>query len=200
MKDVHAFEAELQARSGNTCELCGAGEGLDVYEVPSPLDVASAERSVYACRTCHEQCTGTAELDAKHWFCLRESIWSEVPAVQVVGYRILKRLQGEVWAQDLLGQVYLMEDVQEWADAETETDGESSGVDEIVTLDSNGAQLFDGDAVTLIKDLDVKGAGFVAKRGTIVRNIRVIGDPDNIEGKINKITLVLKTKFLKRVS
>ena len=69
-----------------------------------------------------------------------------------------------------------------------------------VVTDSNGNVLNDGDSVTLIKDLDVKGAGFVAKRGTMVRKIRLIDDPDNIEGRVNKMTLVLKTKFLKKVS
>lgn len=197
MSDSSVFDKELHTRSGSTCELCGVSEALKAREVP-PATEPSADRCVLACDTCHEQFSGAADLDSKHWFCLRESIWSEVPAVQVVGYRILKRLQGEGWAQDLLGQIYLMEDVQAWADA-VKADAAEGG-DAVVTLDSNGAVLADGDSVTLIKDLDVKGGGFTAKRGTMVRNIRLIDDPDNIEGRVNKITLVLKTKFLKRVS
>jgi protein PhnA len=198
MNDGSVFKSELQTRSGNACELCTATEGLGVFVVPPAVAEGSAERCVYACEACRLQAMGSVELDATHWFCLREAIWSEVPAVQVVGYRILKCLQGEGWAQDLLGQVYLMEEVQEWADADVGESGASS--DSVVTLDSNGTQLTEGDSVTLIKDLDVKGAGFVAKRGTMVRNIHLIDDPGNIEGRVNKITLVLKTKFLKRVS
>ena len=49
------------------------------------------------------------------------------------------------------------------------------------------------------QDLDVKGGGFTAKRGTLVKGIRLIeGDPDNIEGRVNKMSLVLKVKFLKK--
>ncbi len=188
------LEKELGSRSGGLCELCGGKERLASYEVPPTTDY-SVDRHVFACETCTLQVNGSNELEGKHWFCLRESIWSEVPAVQVVGYRILKRLEGEGWAQDLLGQVYMDEDVQAWAD-----DVGTAGSDEVITLDSNGATLMDGDSVTLIKDLDVKGAGFVAKRGTMVRNIRLIDDPENIEGRVNKITLVLKTKFLKRAT
>ena len=68
------------------------------------------------------------------------------------------------------------------------------------TFDSNGTELFDGDSVTLIKDLDVKGTSFVAKRGTMVKGIRLTGDPENIDGRVNKISIVLKTCFLKKAN
>lgn len=197
MNDGSAFESELEARSSNTCELCSAAEALTPLEVLGAPEPVTADGFILACQTCSSQVRGESDLEAKHWFCLRDSIWSEVPAVQVVGSRLLARLTAEGWAQDLLGQVYLPDDVQAWADA---APGAPEGSDEVITLDSNGAQLHDGDSVTLIKDLDVKGAGFVAKRGTMVRNIHLINDPGNIEGRVNKITLVLKTKFLKRVS
>jgi len=198
MNDSSVFEEELRGRSGGTCELCGGAEGLTVFDVPRPGSDASADHCIYACATCAEQASGTVDLDAKHWFCLREAVWSEVTAVQVVGYRILKRLEGEGWALDLLGQIYMEEDVQAWADAVAASDAGDG--DRVITLDCNGAELADGDSVTLIKDLEVKGGGFTAKRGTMVRGIRLIDDPENIEGRVNKITLVLKTKFLKRVS
>lgn len=197
MNDGSVFESALEARSSKACELCGAVDALTPLEVSAAPEPVTAEGYIYACQTCSSQVRGLSDLDAKHWFCLRDSIWSEVPAVQVVGSRVLARLTTEGWAQDLLGQVYLPDDVQAWADA---APGVAESSDEVITLDSNGAQLHDGDSVTLIKDLDVKGAGFVAKRGTMVRNIHLINDPGNIEGRVNKITLVLKTKFLKRVS
>lgn len=66
--------------------------------------------------------------------------------------------------------------------------------------DSNGNRLAEGDSVQLIKDLKVKGAGETLKRGTIVKNIRLTGDPEEIEGRTGSIKgLVLKTCFLKKV-
>ena len=53
--------------------------------------------------------------------------------------------------------------------------------DEVIVKDSNGAKLADGDAVTLIKDLKVKGTSETLKRGTLVKNIRLTGNPDEIE-------------------
>ncbi|MCJ2083183.1 alkylphosphonate utilization protein [Methylobacterium sp. J-090] len=67
------------------------------------------------------------------------------------------------------------------------------------TKDSNGTKLADGDSVTLIKDLKVKGTSTVLKRGTLIRNIRLTGDPDEIECNAEKVKgLVLKAQFLKK--
>ena len=69
-----------------------------------------------------------------------------------------------------------------------------------VTKDSNGNRLADGDSVNLIKDLKVKGSGGVTlKRGTLVKNIRLTGDPDEIEANVEKVRgLVLRTEFVKK--
>jgi protein PhnA len=65
--------------------------------------------------------------------------------------------------------------------------------------DSNGAELADGDNVTLIKDLKVKGTSVTLKRGTLIRNIRLTGDDAEIECRADKIKdLVLRTEFLKK--
>lgn len=65
--------------------------------------------------------------------------------------------------------------------------------------DSNGALLADGDSVTLIKDLKVKGTSLTLKRGTMVKNIRLTGDEGEIECRVEKIRdLVLKTEFVKK--
>ncbi|MCJ2037107.1 alkylphosphonate utilization protein [Methylobacterium sp. J-068] len=67
------------------------------------------------------------------------------------------------------------------------------------TRDSNGTKLADGDAVTLIKDLKVKGTSTTLKRGTLVKNIRLTDDPEEIECNAEKVKgLVLKTQFLKK--
>jgi len=67
------------------------------------------------------------------------------------------------------------------------------------TRDSNGTILADGDNVTLIKDLRVKGTSVTLKRGTLVKAIRLTGDPDEIECRVEKVKgLVLRTEFVKK--
>ena len=68
----------------------------------------------------------------------------------------------------------------------------------VVVKDSNGAALAEGDSVTVIKDLKVKGGSSDLKRGTLVKKIHLIGDPENIECRVDGSTLVLKTCFLKK--
>ncbi|HMN73966.1 MAG TPA: alkylphosphonate utilization protein [Rhodoblastus sp.] len=68
------------------------------------------------------------------------------------------------------------------------------------TRDSNGAVLADGDSVTIVKDLKVKGASATLKRGTVFKNIRLTDDPREIECRSAQIKgLVLKTEFVKKV-
>ena len=67
-----------------------------------------------------------------------------------------------------------------------------------VAKDSNGAELFDGDAVTVIKDLKVKGSSMVIKRGTRVKSIRLTENPEEVDCKIDGSSIVLKTCFLKK--
>lgn len=67
------------------------------------------------------------------------------------------------------------------------------------TKDSNGNILNEGDSVTVIKDLKVKGSSSVIKRGTTVKNIRLTDNEKEIEGKVEKNIMVLKTEFLKKV-
>ncbi|MCB1542623.1 MAG: alkylphosphonate utilization protein [Rhodoblastus sp.] len=68
------------------------------------------------------------------------------------------------------------------------------------TRDSNGAILADGDSVTIIKDLKVKGASATLKRGTTFKNIRLTDDPREIECRSAQIKgLVLKTEFVKKI-
>jgi alkylphosphonate utilization operon protein PhnA len=80
----------------------------------------------------------------------------------------------------------------EWLDG-----GEDASVDN-VARDSNGAELQDGDAVTVIKDLKVKGSSMVIKRGTKVRSIRLTDNHEEVDCKIDGSSIVLKTCFLKK--
>ena len=65
--------------------------------------------------------------------------------------------------------------------------------------DSNGTLLNEGDSVTVIKDLKVKGSSSTIKRGTVVKNIRlVIDNTDQVEGKIEGQQIVILTKYLRK--
>ncbi len=183
-----SVEQELLTRSGSQCELCGSKEDLSVYEV-APSD-GSAAQSILVCGTCKEQIEDASKMDESHWHCLNDSMWSEHSAVKVVTYRLLKQLG----SQDLLDMMYLEEDEMAWAEAGIASEDENQAP----TLDSNGAKLEAGDTVTIIKDLEVKGAGFTAKRGTAVRNIALTNNPEQIEGRVNGTRIVLLTKFLKK--
>jgi len=183
-------EQELQTRSSSSCELCGASDNLSVYEV-APSD-GSADQSIFLCATCLEQVENPESMNANHWRCLNDSMWSQVPAVQVMAWRMLSRLKAEGWPQDLLDMLYLDDDIRAWAEA-------GQGEEAIKHLDSNGAVLQAGDSVTLIKDLDVKGSSLTAKRGTAVRNIRLVHDnAEQIEGRVDGQQIVILTKFVKK--
>ena len=82
-----------------------------------------------------------------------------------------------------------------WADA----DSIGKAADALVYKDANGVTLAAGDTVVITKDLDVKGTGFTAKRGTAVRNIGLVaGDSEHIEGRVNGVKIHILTKFLKK--
>ena len=192
-----SIEEELHVRSESKCELCGAADNLGVYEVP-PGSNGSADESVLICGTCREQIENPEKVDVHRWRCLNDSMWSQVPAVQVMVWRMLKRLSSEGWPQELLDTLYLDENTQAWAEATGE--GKSDEVT-VKHVDSNGAVLNAGDAVTLIKDLPVKGASFTAKRGTVVRGISLVADnPEHIEGRVSGHHIVILTKFVKKAN
>lgn len=192
-----SIEQTLQERSESKCELCGATDSLGVFAV-APHGDDSADHCALLCPTCQGQIDDPASTDVHHWRCLNESMWSQVPAVQVLAWRMLNRLSGESWARDALDMLYLDEETLAWAQQGTEAgaDDEDGAVKH---LDANGAELAAGDTVTLIKDLNVKGGGFTAKRGTAVRGISLVPDnPEQIEGRVNGQQIVILTKFVKK--
>ena len=189
------LEVDLRSRSENKCELCGASETLTVYEVP-PHSNGSIDQCILICEVCRTQIDDPGSLDADHWHCLNDSMWTPVPAVQVMARRLLKRLSAETWAADLLDMLYLDDETLAWAEASDNAVRDEASIRHI---DSNGTELAPGDTVTLIKDLNVKGAGFTAKRGTAVRGVSLV--PDNagqIEGRVNGQQIVILTEFVKK--
>ncbi|HIQ28366.1 MAG TPA: alkylphosphonate utilization protein [Sulfurovum sp.] len=165
------------------CDLCGNKEDLSVY------NVVPRDENITICAICASSLEDPVA-NEKHWNCLHDSMWSTEPAVQVMAFRILSKLG----AQDQLDMLYLEDDVRTWAEEDLEKD------EAVPTRDSNGNLLFEGDSVSIIKDLPVKGAGFTAKQGTTVKNIRMApGDSTHIQGRVNGTMIFLKTAFLKKL-
>jgi len=174
------------ARS-SVCELCGSEEGVSLVELP--VSDASEEQSVYLCANCAEQ-VASGELDETHFNCLNDAMWSETPAVKVLSYILWNKLG----RQDMVEMMYLEED--ELALAQKAIDAEAN---KVVFRDANGVELHAGDSIVILKDLDVKGAGFTAKRGTTVTRIALPNDmDDHVEGRVNGTKIYLKTEFIKK--
>lgn len=194
-----SIEKELEQRSENKCELCSSQDSLHIYILPPETD-EKIDNSLYLCNTCSEQIHQPEKIDSNHWRCLNDSMWSQTPAVQIMAWRMLNRLTKHkdnlAWPQELLDMLYLDDELLSKAKV-----GEEENDSEIKHVDSNGAQLTAGDTVTLIKDLNVKGANFTAKRGTAVRNISLVADNvEHIEGKVEGQRIVILTKFVKRTN
>jgi len=188
---MSVIEKKLKDRSNSTCELCGNPHDLKVYNV-APNTTESLEQSILACTTCINQIENSETTDANHWHCLSDSMWNENLPVQIVSWRMLTRLK----KNDLLDMMYLDEEALEWAKATGEGNDDEG---KIIHKDSNGNILQDGDSVVLIKDLDVKGANFTAKRGAAVHNIKLVWDnPDQIEGRVEGQYIVILTQYVKK--
>ncbi len=187
----------LKQRSNAQCELCEGKSNLSVFEVSG--SAGDQQPHILVCDKCARQIDTSEELDSNHWRCLNNSMWSEVPAVQVMSHRLLRRLQqaGHSWAVDLLDSLYLDDELLRWANAGVSDDHETE--EKIVHKDSNGNILQPGDTVVLIKDLDVKGGGFTAKRGTAVRGIALVeNNASQIEGRVNGQQIVILTQYVKK--
>lgn len=189
-----SLEQDLRDRSDNKCELCAGSNDLNIFNIPdSP---AEADPSIFICSTCKEQIENPEKREPNHWRCLNDSMWSTVPAVQVMAYRMLYRLKAEGWPQDLLDMMYMEEDTKAWAKASLPAENTSG----LVHRDSNGAVLESGDSVVLIKDLKVKGSSMVAKQGTAVRRISLDHENEKyIEGKVSGQQIVLITDYVRKL-
>ena len=174
------------ARS-EVCELCGSGE--EVSELVVPQGVEGEDGSIYACANCKTQIE-SGELDETHFNCLNDAMWSEVPAVKILSYILWNKLG----RQDMVEMMYLEE--EEIKLAEQAINAEAN---KVVFRDANGVELQAGDSIVILKDLDVKGAGFTAKRGTTVTRISLPHDmDDHVEGRVNGTKIYLKTEFIEK--
>lgn len=191
-----ALNTQLQNRSNNVCEICSEkDDNLNAYAVP-PKNDDSIDNIVVLCSNCYSKITTSNFSDANYWRFLTGSIWSETPAVQALSYKLLGKLKAEEWAAETLDSVFLEETITEWANAEDELEA-----NKVVHKDSFGVELELGDTVILTQNLNVKGANFIAPKGTVVRKIRLVPDnAEQIEGKIEGETIVILTKYVRKQS
>ncbi len=174
------------ARS-EVCELCGSSEDVSLLELP--VSDSSEDESIYVCATCKNQIEND-ELDETHFNCLNDAMWSEVPAVKVMSYILWNKLG----RGDMTDMMYLEDEEKKLADAAINADA-----NKVVFRDANGVELKAGDSIVILKDLDVKGAGFTVKRGTTVTRITLPNDmDDHVEGRVNGTKIYLKTEFIKK--
>ena len=179
---------KLQERCQGLCELCSSETAGHAYAV-SPKKNDAIENEVALCDTCLKLIEGGEA--GNHWQCLAGSIWNTEPSVQALSYRILYGLKDQEWAVELMDSVALEESVVNWAVSVYEK--------KAIHMDANGHELQNGDTVILTQGLNVKGANFMAPKGTIVKKIRLVTDnTEQIEGKVNDQTIVILTKYLKK--
>lgn len=184
-------EKRLKDRSGSVCEISGSDENLVVYIVEPKTD-AIPENCILITKELRDQIENKDLMNANDWRGLSDSMWNENLPVQIVSWRMHARLKNN----DMLEMMYLDEDALEWAKATGEDEDEEG---KIIHKDSNGNILLDGDSVVLIKDLDVKGATFTAKRGAAVHNIKVVWDDVNlIEGRVENQHIYILTQYVKK--
>ncbi len=185
----------LNKRSEGKCELCKAENNVTLYEV-LPQQGNNEDDSIMICGRCKAQIDRLEEPDSKHWSCLSETIWSEVPGIQVISWRMLNRFRNESWATENLDIMYLDDENLAWAKATGDHENDTT-----VHLhkDSNGTILQTGDIVIITKSLDVKGYTLNAKLGTVVKNIRLVPEnTEQIEGKIEGQVIVILTKYVRK--
>jgi protein PhnA len=185
------IEKKLHDRSGSVCEISRDTEDLVVYTVV-PKTIESIENSILISKKLKDQIENPETTDPNDWRGLSDSMWSEHLPVQIVSWRMLARLKNF----DLRDMIYFDDEALAWAKATGEGE-EDKG--KIIHKDCNGNILNDGDSVVLIKDLDVKGANFTAKRGAAVHNIKLVWDnADQIEGRVEGQHIVILTQYVKK--
>ncbi|WP_105902014.1 PhnA domain-containing protein [Vibrio gangliei] len=185
-------EATLLARCESKCELCSATSSLAPFVV-APHTQITVDHAVMICDTCRAQVESPEGMDVNHWRCLNDSMWSQVPQVQVLAWRQLTHLsrKGETWANELLDMMYLEDETKTWAEIGMDEDQEKP-------RDVNGVELKKGDDVTIIKDLPIKGSSQVIKQGTVVRGISLADDPKLVSGKANGQSMYIIAEYCRK--
>jgi protein PhnA len=116
MARVNMLGKQLARRSHSRCELCGVSEvPLSIFEVPPEEDEPVAEKALFLCEACRDPIDNPRQFTPDRWHFLTECVWSDIPAVQVMAVRLLRRLsKTESWAAAALEDLYLDEDIEAW--------------------------------------------------------------------------------------
>jgi protein PhnA len=112
------MEKDLVRRSRSKCEICGKGNiKLVPHELPPLDEEPRLDRTVFICEACHKQIVHPEKMVPSYWRCLNHALWSEVPAVQVLSVRMLRRLvaAGQHWAEEMLEHAYIEPELEEWS-------------------------------------------------------------------------------------
>jgi len=118
--ELASFGKDLARRARSKCELCeSAGVALAVHEVVPAEKVPSVERCAFLCAECAKQMSDPRRFEnGEHWRCLAKTVWSEIPAVQVLALRGLRRMaDSQAWAREAVQEIYVDAEVEVWADA-----------------------------------------------------------------------------------
>ena len=120
MMALQGIGKDLARRAKSKCELTGAsGVPLRPYEVPPVGEHPDLDRTLLISEECQQALDHPSKMAGRGWQCLAEAVWSDLPAVQVVAWRMLHELaKREDWAREVLDEVYLDPEVEEWAKAE----------------------------------------------------------------------------------
>ena len=109
------FGKDLTRRSRSCCELCGkSGQKLAIFELPPvPVD-PEIDRCLFLCSVCSDRIENPKSIVGDYWRFLSETIWSDIPTVQILAARILDCIgRKEQWAIDVLDDAYLDEEITE---------------------------------------------------------------------------------------
>lgn len=117
MMALQAMGKDLARRAKSRCEITGAaGVPLRAYEVPPVPEDPDIERTLLVSEPCLEVLQHPGRLAGRTWQCLGEAVWSDMPAVQVVAWRMLRELASrEDWAREIFEEVFLDAEIEEWA-------------------------------------------------------------------------------------
>lgn len=109
----------LARRAKSKCEICEAsGVPLSIYEVAPVPSEPDYDYCLMLCETCKTQLENPKRVEPNHWRCLTKSIWSQLPAAQVVSLRQLRKLsEKQDWAIEALEHAYIEPEIEQWADS-----------------------------------------------------------------------------------
>jgi len=189
-----SIEQSIITRANGSCEICQKETPSHIFTIHPDKEVTE-QNSVHVCENCHAPLSLQQPITSDYWTFITDNLWSEIPAVQIIAYRVLNFLKNEAWAQDALDMMYLEDEVKQKADMFEY----SPSLVQAKHRDSLGQELFDNDTVVLTKTLDVKGSTVNARLGTVIKNIRLDKqNTDYIEGKIEGQSIMILTKYLRK--